>query len=101
VGGYLFQQLEKLCQEYSLLGPPHGAGLLLGVDVIKDDGSPDPAQAKRIMNHMREHGVLIGTTGQYQNTLKIRPPIVFEMEHAELLLSALKSALDELQPSDS
>jgi 4-aminobutyrate aminotransferase-like enzyme len=43
---------------------------------------------------MRENGVLIRTTGKNYSTLKIRPPIVFQKEHAEILLETLKKALD-------
>jgi 4-aminobutyrate aminotransferase-like enzyme len=68
----------------------------LGVDITKPDGTLDPEMAHRIMNHMRENGVLIGTTGPSFATLKIRPPIVFQKEHAEILLAALIKALEEL-----
>jgi 4-aminobutyrate aminotransferase-like enzyme len=57
---------------------------------------PDPEMADRIMNHMRENCVLIGTTGQHYSILKIRPPIVFQKGHADMLLTALINALDEL-----
>jgi len=48
------------------------------------------------MNHMRENGVLIGITGKNSNILKIRPPIIFQKEHVDILLAALTKALDEL-----
>jgi 4-aminobutyrate aminotransferase-like enzyme len=96
VGGYLTGRLQELRQEFPVLGAPHGAGLLQGVDITRADGSPDAALAARIMNHMREHGVLIGTTGKHSNTLKIRPPLVFQKEHAEIFLTALKNALEAL-----
>jgi len=51
--------------------------------------------ADHIMNQMRQDGVLVGTTGQKSNVLKIRPPLVFEREHADILLAALKKALEE------
>jgi hypothetical protein len=41
------------------------------------------------------NGVLIGTTGPHDNVLKMRPPIVFNQEHAEILLAALVKALEE------
>ena len=96
VGGYLTGRLQELRQEFPVLGAPHGAGLLQGVDISRADGSPDAALAARIMNHMREYGVLIGTTGKHSNTLKIRPPLVFQKEHAEIFLTALKNALEAL-----
>jgi 4-aminobutyrate aminotransferase-like enzyme len=94
VGNYLIERLLELQKEYPVLGEAHGAGLLLGVDISKADGSPDKELARRVMNHMRQKGVLIGTTGPDANVLKIRPPIVFNQEHAELLLASLANALE-------
>jgi 4-aminobutyrate aminotransferase-like enzyme len=94
MGIYLRERLLGLRKDYPVLGEPHGAGLLLGVDVLKADGSPDSDLARRVMNHMRQNGVLIGTTGPSANVLKIRPPIVFNQEHAELLLASLANALE-------
>jgi 4-aminobutyrate aminotransferase-like enzyme len=94
MGNYLREKLLGLRKNYPVLGEPHGAGLLLGVDVLNDDGSPDSDLARRVMNHMRQNRVLIGTTGPNTNILKIRPPIVFNQEHAELLLASLANALE-------
>jgi 4-aminobutyrate aminotransferase-like enzyme/Ser/Thr protein kinase RdoA (MazF antagonist) len=95
VGQYLKERLIGLQKYYPVMGGLHGSGLLLGVDMIKLDGTPDPELADEIMNAMRENGVLIGTTGKNIATLKIRPPIVFQKEHAEILLETLKKALDK------
>jgi 4-aminobutyrate aminotransferase-like enzyme len=94
MGEILHERLLALKENHPVLGEPHGSGLLLGVDVLKVDGSPDSGLAGRIMNHMRDNGVLIGTTGPYSNVLKIRPPSVFKLEHAEILLTALANALE-------
>jgi len=48
------------------------------------------------MNDMRENGVLIGTTGPNYATLKVRPPIVFQREHVEILIAALVQALEKI-----
>jgi 4-aminobutyrate aminotransferase-like enzyme len=95
VGRYLRERLLALAKDYPVLGEPHGAGLLLGVDVLKADGSPDPDLASWVMNYMRQNRVLIGTTGPNANILKIRPPIVFNQEHAEILLASLVNALEK------
>jgi 4-aminobutyrate aminotransferase-like enzyme len=96
VGEYLIERLAALQRDYPVIGELHGSGLLQGIDIVKPDGALDPEMAERIMNHMRENGVLIGTTGQHYPTLKIRPPIVFQKEHADILLAALMKALDEI-----
>jgi 4-aminobutyrate aminotransferase-like enzyme/Ser/Thr protein kinase RdoA (MazF antagonist) len=95
-GQYLRERLSALQEDYPALGGLHGSGLLLGVDILGSDGAPSREMAGRITNHMRHNGVLIGTTGQDYATLKIRPPIVFQEEHAEILLAALKKALDDV-----
>ncbi len=96
VGRYLRKELVRLQQEYSIIGEIHGAGLLQGIDIVTPDGESNPDMADRIMNHMRENGVLIGTTGSNYATLKIRPPIVFQTDHADLLMATLKNALNSL-----
>jgi len=94
MGNYLHERLLGLMSDFPVLGEPHGAGLLMGIDVLKTDGSPDSELADRIMNHMRKNGVLIGTTGSNYNILKIRPPMVFNQEHADIFLGSLTNALD-------
>jgi 4-aminobutyrate aminotransferase-like enzyme/Ser/Thr protein kinase RdoA (MazF antagonist) len=95
MGEYLRERLKDLRRDSPVLGEPHGAGLLQGVDVLKSDGSPDSDLASQLMNHMRLNGVLIGTTGPNANVLKIRPPMVFNQEHAEILLASLANALGQ------
>jgi len=96
VGQYLRKRLVRLQKDHPVVGELHGAGLLQGIDIVKQDGEPDPRMADRIMNHMRSNGVLIGTTGKNYSTLKIRPPMVFQKEHADLLVATLTMALDFL-----
>ncbi len=96
IGQYLRERFALLKKVYPVIGKLHGSGLLQGIDIVKTDGTLDPEMADRIMNHMRENGVLIGTTGQHYPTLKIRPPIMFQKEHADILLVTLMKALDEL-----
>ena len=93
VGSYLREHLEGFQAEYPCFGNIHGSGLLVGIDILKPNGEPDPELAENISNQMRENGVLIGTTGPHYQTLKIRPPIVFQKEHVELLMEALKKTL--------
>jgi len=95
VGQYISERFSVLQEKYPVIGEAHGAGLLQGLDIVKSDGTPDPELADRLMNHMRENGVLIGTTGPFYHVLKIRPPLVFQKEHADILLATLTIALNE------
>jgi 4-aminobutyrate aminotransferase-like enzyme len=93
VGGYLRQGLLTLAGRHPLIGDVRGEGLLLGVELTDDTGGPAAAQAQRVTEAMRERGILLSATGPAGNVLKIRPPLVFQREHADLLLQALDEVL--------
>ena len=95
VGSYLRQGLMKLAGLHPAVGDIRGEGLLLGVDLVADQVTRVPAagEARRVTEAMRERGILLGTTGPAGNVLKIRPPLVFGREHADLLLQTLEDVL--------
>jgi 4-aminobutyrate aminotransferase-like enzyme len=64
-----------------------GTGLLAGIQLSCRE------LAARAVDELREHGVLVGRTGLHGDVLKIRPPLVFADEHAELLVAALERTL--------
>jgi 4-aminobutyrate aminotransferase-like enzyme len=64
-----------------------GRGLLVGVELR------DAVRAEGVVDAMRDAGVLIGRTGPHGNVLKIRPPLVFEPEHVDLLVGRLEGVL--------
>jgi 4-aminobutyrate aminotransferase-like enzyme len=72
-----------------------GAGLFIGVELSHDGdlAKPDPESATRIINGLRERGVLIGAAGRYGNVLKIRPPLCLADEHVDLFIDALAQTL--------
>jgi 4-aminobutyrate aminotransferase-like enzyme/Ser/Thr protein kinase RdoA (MazF antagonist) len=93
VGTTLRESLEELEARHPSIGEVRGRGLMLGVEIVGEGGHPDGKLAAAVTNGLRERGVLIGTTGPNDNVLKIRPPLVFEAEHAALLVDSLDAAL--------
>jgi 4-aminobutyrate aminotransferase-like enzyme/Ser/Thr protein kinase RdoA (MazF antagonist) len=95
VGAALRAALEELARQHGAIGDVRGGGLLIGVDLVRDASTrePDPLLAGQVANGLRERGVLVGTTGPADNVLKIRPPLVFDDEHAALLIDAFASVL--------
>ena len=75
-----------------------GAGLFVGVELRHGGqaGAPAAAEAARVVNLLRERRVLISSAGPHGNVLKIRPPLPFGTEHADLLVETLDQALAEL-----
>jgi 4-aminobutyrate aminotransferase-like enzyme/Ser/Thr protein kinase RdoA (MazF antagonist) len=93
VGGYLREQLESVAARHECLGSVRGAGLLLGLEVLERDGSPSKLRNKRIVNALAsEARILIGYEGPYASILKLRPPMPFGREHADLLARAIDEA---------
>ena len=83
---------ERLRQAIAGLGASEivevrGTGLLAGVELTS------ARLAGRVVDGLREAGVLVGRTGARGDVLKIRPPLVFGEEHADLLVSALEGVL--------
>jgi len=91
VGAYLGQGLREFAQGSSLIADVRGKGLFYGLELVSDLESLEPAreQAGRIRDRLCVNGVLVGTSGPLDNVIKIRPPLVFSREHADLLLEQL------------
>jgi 4-aminobutyrate aminotransferase-like enzyme len=97
VGQYLRRRLADLATRHALVGEVRGAGLFIAVELVSDRHSRAPAadEAARVVNRLRERQVLLGTTGAQASALKIRPPLVFGMAHADLLVDTLDEVLAE------
>jgi 4-aminobutyrate aminotransferase-like enzyme/Ser/Thr protein kinase RdoA (MazF antagonist) len=92
-GRYLRAQLQAVAARHDCLGEVRGAGLLLGLDVLGIDGSPSRPRNKRIVNALAsEFRILIGYEGPEASILKLRPPMPFRREHADLLVQAIDAA---------
>ena len=94
VGSYLIAGLRELQNRYALIHDVRGSGLFIGVELTTDN-APATTAAEAIVNHMREHGILLGTEGPHHNVLKIRPPMPFSMQDADLLVGVLAGAIEQ------
>jgi 4-aminobutyrate aminotransferase-like enzyme len=94
-GRYLLAELRALAERHPVIREVRGAGLFLGVELGAPPagGGDARAQTRRVLNAMRERGVLLGATGRNGNVLKIRPPLIFEPQHADVLLQELEQTL--------
>ncbi|WP_342235390.1 aspartate aminotransferase family protein [Inquilinus sp. OTU3971] len=94
-GAVLRQALQDLAARHLAIGDVRGAGLFLGVELVRDRATrePDGALAARVVNGLRRRRVLVSSCGRHGNVLKLRPPLVFAREHAEILVDALDRTL--------
>jgi 4-aminobutyrate aminotransferase-like enzyme/Ser/Thr protein kinase RdoA (MazF antagonist) len=95
VGLQLQNRLRSLKDRHALIGDVRGSGLFLGVELVRNRDTLEPAteEASDVVNRMREAGVLIGTDGPFHNVLKIRPPMPFGADNADELVSCLAEIL--------
>lgn len=94
-GDFFRAGIKALRSRHAMIGDVRGSGLMTGVDIVADQATraPSAPEAKRITNALRELGVLVGIDGPYGNVLKVRPPLPFAREHAEMALAAMDKAM--------
>ena len=94
-GTYLKRGLTALMDKHEIIGDVRGTGLALGVELVLDRKTLEPASAvtKRVVSRIRDEGVLVGSEGRLANILKVRPPIVFTPQHADIAIAAIDRAL--------
>ncbi|MCD4533437.1 aminotransferase class III-fold pyridoxal phosphate-dependent enzyme [Nocardioides sp. cx-169] len=90
VGEHLRRGLRHLAATHDAVGEVRGSGLLAGLDL------PGRDLAREVLAGLVAHGVLAGLTGPGGDVLKVRPPLVWEVEHADLFVSTLDRVLHEV-----
>lgn len=97
VGERLRQGFHALARRHPLIGAVHGEGLYLGVELVRDRDTREPAaaEAAAICERLRELGVIVLTTSERSNVLKVKPPLCLTERSAELMLDALDRVLGE------
>ncbi len=98
-GDYIRTELSRLSEQSPVIGDVRGQGLFCGVEIVRDKTSKEPAAdiADIIRNRLREKHVLVGREGRDGNIIKVRPPLAFRHEHAEILISTFADVLKTLE----
>lgn len=98
VGGYFLEGLRSLASRHRLIGDVRGRGLFLGVELVRDHTTLEPAadEAARIIERMKDAGILLSTDGPLHNVLKIKPPMVITRGDVDRVVETLDRVLGEL-----
>jgi 4-aminobutyrate aminotransferase-like enzyme len=93
VGDYLLNRLRAV--KHELIGDVRGMGLFLGIELVRDRVTLEPAstEAERIVNRLRERGILTGTDGPHHNVIKLRPPLCFTKQDADRFVDVFEEVL--------
>jgi alanine-glyoxylate transaminase / (R)-3-amino-2-methylpropionate-pyruvate transaminase len=95
IGKYLLAGLEKLKLKHALIGDVRGKGLLLGIELVKDRQTKEPAKAEcaQVLENARQRGLLLGKGGLWGQTIRLAPPMCIARDDADFLLDVLDRSL--------
>jgi 4-aminobutyrate aminotransferase-like enzyme/Ser/Thr protein kinase RdoA (MazF antagonist) len=94
-GAHLKAALERATAGHPLVAAVHGMGLYMGVELVRDRETLEPAAAEAlaISERMLELGVIVQPTGDGNNVLKVKPPLCITPASADIVAEALEIAL--------
>jgi 4-aminobutyrate aminotransferase-like enzyme len=97
IGQFMLDGLREIATKHAIIGDVRGAGLFLGVELVRDSVSLEPAddEASYVSNRLRDYGILAGTDGPYHNVVKIRPPMPFDRDNAAYTLACFAQIMTE------
>ncbi|MEV5646222.1 aminotransferase [Streptomyces flaveolus] len=97
-GKHLKHRLEALAGRHSLIGAVHGSGLYLGLELVRDHATLEPAteETAELCDRMLDLGVIVQPTGDHLNILKIKPPLCIDATAADFFADTLDQALTQL-----
>ncbi|HVA94027.1 MAG TPA: aspartate aminotransferase family protein [Candidatus Dormibacteraeota bacterium] len=99
VGGYFRGKLEELQQKYPVIGDVRGKGLMLGLELVKDRRSKEPAPeaTAQLLERTRKHGLLIGKGGLYGNVIRLSPMLNIGKTDVDEAVRILDNSLGEVR----
>lgn len=81
--------------EHQIIGDVHSAGLLVGIELVRNREALEPAaeEAETLVNRLKTRGVLLSTDGPSQNVIKIKPPMVLTGDDVDMVVRVFDDEL--------
>ncbi|MEW5785587.1 MAG: aspartate aminotransferase family protein [Bacillota bacterium] len=98
IGNYMLDKLKEMKSRYSLIGDVRGKGLVMGVELVKDRATKEPAsrETAKVCYRAFQKGLIIFYVGLHSNVLEFTPPLTLTREEADEGLAKLEEALDDV-----
>src|SRR5207245_5108698 len=99
IGNRILAALNELKEKHKLIGDVRGKGLMLGIELVKDRQSKEPAKEEcaQVMETCKEMGLLLGKGGLWGQTIRFSPPMCVNEQDDDFLLEVLDRALASLR----
>jgi 4-aminobutyrate aminotransferase len=96
MGNYIMQRISKWPETLPMVGDVRGRGLMLGVEIVKDKKTKEPAGKERdqICDIAFTKGLLL--LGAGPNTLRICPPLIVNRQQIDVALDIMEAAIKEV-----
>ena len=103
VGSALLEKFQQLADKYTIIGDVRGVGMFLGIDLVKDRVTREPAtaEAQHIISRLKQEKILFSADGPNRNVLKFKSPMVFSLEDVDFLVRTMETIFDEIQEARS
>ncbi|MHA1960349.1 MAG: aspartate aminotransferase family protein [Candidatus Thorarchaeota archaeon] len=100
-GGHFKKKLESLQEDHRLIGEVRGQGMMLGVELVRDRTTKEPASAEmvKLMELCKREGLLLGKGGFDGNVIRLQPPLELTLEQIDKSCEILDKALSEIEKS--
>ncbi|MFA4662048.1 acetyl ornithine aminotransferase family protein [Pyrococcus kukulkanii] len=95
VGDFIMKRLREMQERYEIIGDVRGKGLMIGVEIVKEGGKPDPEMTGKICWRAFELGLILPSYGMFGNVIRITPPLVLTREVAEKALEIIEQAIKD------
>ena len=99
IGNYMKKRLNEIAQTHTLIGDVRGQGLILGLELVKNTKTKEPAarETAKVCYRAWENGLILGYVGQNSNVVEITPPLILSEEDAEQGLQILEATFSEVE----
>ncbi|MBC3433997.1 aminotransferase [Pseudomonas sp. BW16M2] len=97
VGRHFKARLQALVDKHPLAGAAHGSGFYLGLELVRDRQTLEPATEETMIlcDRLRDLGIFMQPTGDYLNILKIKPPMCTTRASVDYFVDSVERILDE------
>ena len=94
VGAALLKRLVDLQKQYPSIGDVRGRGLMLAIEMVKDQQSktPDPETTATVFESARDHGLILSKSGPHRSVLRFVPPLCLGLDDVEPIADALDAS---------